>query len=105
MWVKLDRYSESCNTSNDLSNKICVPNKTEDLNLSVFNMITGINESKTLTKYISCECKCRFEETKCKSNQCWDNNKCQYVCKKHHICEKDYVWNLATFVAVKMENI
>ena len=28
-------------------------NKTEDLNLSVFNMITEINESKTLTKDIS----------------------------------------------------
>ena len=32
--------------------KVCVLNKTEDLNLSIFNMITGINESKTLTKYI-----------------------------------------------------
>ena len=31
---------DSCNTLNDLSNKICVPKKTEDLNLSVFNMIT-----------------------------------------------------------------
>ena len=28
----------------------CVPNKTEDLNLSFFNLITGINELKTLTK-------------------------------------------------------
>ena len=42
--VKLDRCIERFNTLNDLSNKICVPNKTEDLNLSVFNMITGINE-------------------------------------------------------------
>ena len=24
-------------------------------------MITGINESKILTKHISCECKCRFD--------------------------------------------
>ena len=24
-------------------------------------MITGINESKTLTKDISCKCKCRFD--------------------------------------------
>ena len=55
--VKLDRCVGSCNTLNELSNKVCVPNKTEDLNLSVFNMITGINESKTLTKHISCECK------------------------------------------------
>ena len=44
--VKLDRCAGSCNTLNDLSNKVCVPNKAEDLNLSVFNMITGINESK-----------------------------------------------------------
>ena len=35
------------NTLNDLSNKVCIPNKIEDLNLSVFNMITGMNESKT----------------------------------------------------------
>ena len=54
--VKLDRFVGSCNTLNDLSNKLCVPNKKEDLNLSVFNMITGINESKTLTKHMSCEC-------------------------------------------------
>ena len=55
--VKLDRCVGSCNTFNDLSNKLCVPNKTEDLNLIVFSMITGINESKTLTKHKSCECK------------------------------------------------
>ena len=37
-------------------------NRTEDLNLSVLNMITGRNESKTLTKHIPSECKCRFNE-------------------------------------------
>ena len=41
--VKLDRCVGS-STLNDLSNKVCVPNKTEDLNISVLNMITGINE-------------------------------------------------------------
>ena len=45
--VNLDRCNGSCNTFNDLPNKVCVPNKTEDLNLRVFNMITGINELKT----------------------------------------------------------
>ena len=55
--VKLDRCVGSCNTLNDLSNKVCIPNKPEGLNLSVFNMIAGINQSKTLTKYLSCECK------------------------------------------------
>ena len=42
--VKLDRCIGSCNTTNDLSNKVCISNKTEDLNLIVFNMITRINE-------------------------------------------------------------
>ena len=31
-------------------------------------MITDINESKTLAKYISCECKCKFDGTNCNSN-------------------------------------
>ena len=63
--VKLDRCVGSCNTLNDLYNKACIPNKTEDLNLSMLNMITGINESKTLAKHISFKCKCRFDRTKC----------------------------------------
>ena len=67
--VKLDKCVGSYNTLNDLSNKVCVPNKTEDLNLRIFNMIRGINESKTLTKHISCECKCRFDGRKCNSDQ------------------------------------
>ena len=29
--VKLDKCVGSCNTLNDLSNKVCVPSKTEDL--------------------------------------------------------------------------
>ena len=33
--VKLDKCVGSCNTLNDLSNKVCVPNKPEDLSLSV----------------------------------------------------------------------
>ena len=53
--VKLHKCVGSCNTLNGLSNKAYVLKKTEDLNLNMFNMITGINESKTLTKHISCE--------------------------------------------------
>ena len=81
---------------NDLSNKVCILNKTKDLNLSVFNMITKINESEILRKYISCECRCKFDGTICKSNQRWNNNKCRCECKKIHVCEKDYSWNPAT---------
>ena len=50
--VKLDRCVESFDTINNLANQLCVPNKIEDLILSVFNMITGTNVLKTLTKRI-----------------------------------------------------
>ena len=59
-------------------------------------MITRINESKILTKHISCECKCKFDGRNYNSDQWWNNGKCWCECKKHHICEKDYVWNYAT---------
>ena len=62
--VKLDGCVGSSNTLNDSSNKVRVPNETEDLNLSIFKMITGINESKTLTKHTSCKCKCKFDGRK-----------------------------------------
>ena len=39
--VTLDRCVGSCNTLNDFSNKVCASNKTENLNLHVFNIITG----------------------------------------------------------------
>ena len=62
--VELERCIGSCNTLNDLSNKALnktVLNKTKVLNIHVFNMITGINKSKVLTKHIPCECKCKFD--------------------------------------------
>ena len=35
--VNLDGCFRSCYTLNDLPNKLCLPNETEDLNLSSFN--------------------------------------------------------------------
>ena len=76
--VELDRYVGSCNTLSYLSNKVFVPNKTEDLYRSIFSMITGTNELKTLAKHISCKFECRFDERKCNSDQWWNNNnKCR----------------------------
>ena len=45
-----DRCAGSCNTINDLSNKVNFPNRTEDLNLSVFNMITAIKWITNINK-------------------------------------------------------
>ena len=56
------------------SDRVCIPNKTEDLNLSVFNITTRINELNKL-KYASCKYKCKFDERKSNSDQWWNNDK------------------------------
>ena len=38
--VKLCGCVGRCNSLNELSNKVCIPNKTEDLDISVFTMTT-----------------------------------------------------------------
>ena len=58
--INLDRCNGIYNTLHDTSGRISVPSKTKDANVSVFNMIITINESKILTKHISYECKCEF---------------------------------------------
>ena len=73
--LRLNEIVGSCNTLNDLSKKVCVPDKTEDLILSLFNNIIVINGSKTLLKDISCECTCTFDGRKCNSDQWWNNDK------------------------------
>ena len=97
--VKLDQCVGSCN---DLSNKVCIPNKTEHLNLSVFNKIANISESKTLTKHVSHEC--RFDE----------NNVIQInggitinvdVAVKNIIYVEKNIFGILVHVFVKMENI
>ena len=63
--VSLHKCSESCNTADDLF----VPSKTKVINFKVFNMITKINDDKTLIKHIYCDCKCKFNIITCNSNQ------------------------------------
>ena len=96
--VDLDRWIRSCNTLNDLCNKLCVVNKIEDFHLSIFNMITRINESKTLTKHISCECKRKFHCRKSNSNRKWSNDKMSRKIKnpKKIVWKRDYIWGPAT---------
>ena len=63
----------------------------------ILSMITGINESKTLTKHRSCDCKYKFDGRKCNWNYWWSKDKYRCECKNHHVCEKDRIWNPATY--------
>ena len=71
--ISLDKYSGSCNV---LLLRICVPKKTKDIDIKVFNMIKNKNEAKTMAKHISCVRKCKFNGTIGSSNQKWNNKTC-----------------------------
>ena len=75
--ISLDKCSGSCNV---LSPRNCVPKETKDINVKTFDMITNKNEAKAMTKYISCDYKCKFNSLTCNSNQ-WNNKTCQCECK------------------------
>lgn len=54
LWnVSLYICDGSCNTLDDLSVILSVPNKTKDVNVELFIIITGFYESKFLAKHIS----------------------------------------------------
>ena len=105
--VDLDRCMGSCNTLNNLSNRLCVPEKTEDLDMNVFNMITGINVkitiTKKLTKHISCKWGCNLIVKKWnngikKSNQKWNTETWQCEWKNYQVCKEDYSRNPSTCI-------
>ena len=75
--VNLDR----CNILLVLSSRKCLCNKAKDVNLNVFNMIRRINESKTLKRHLSCDCKCKFDGRRYNLNQKRNNDQSQHECK------------------------
>ena len=68
--VSLDRFKGSGKTLYNPSGGICIWNKTESVNLNVFDMITR------LPKHISGDWECKFDRIKCNSNQPWYNKTC-----------------------------
>ena len=64
-------------------------------------MVTGINESKTLTKYILCISKCKFDGRNCNSNQRCNNDKYRCECK-NIIHGKRSIFEIL-YIFVKME--
>ena len=92
------------NTFNDLSNKVSLPNKTEDSNLSMLNIITGIDESRTLTKHVSCQCKCKFDGRRYNLNY-WQNNENANMSVKNIMYVQKIMLSILLHVLVKNENL
>ena len=63
--ISLDKCTGSCIV---VSPKICVLKEAKDVNIKAFNATAKKIEAKTMTKHISCNCKCKLNSTTCNSN-------------------------------------
>ena len=70
-------------------------------------MVTGINESKTLTKYISCTCNCNFDGRKrnsIKSGIKINVGRSAEI-QKNIVCVRNIIFGTLVHVVVKMINM
>ena len=63
--VKINKCSGNCNNVNDPYAKICVPDVIKNLNLKVFNLLTRINETRSIKWHESCKCIRRLDKIIC----------------------------------------
>ena len=68
-------------------------------------MVTGVNESKTLTKHILYKYECGFGGKICNSNQKWKNDKFEYKNpEQYHMCKK-IIFRILLHVVANMANM
>ena len=60
--VSVNNCVGSCRTIDDPYARICVPNKVKNMNVKVFNLMSGVNETIFSVEHESCESKCRLNE-------------------------------------------
>ena len=66
------------------------------MNIKVFNLISGTNETRFIKRHESCKCKCRLDAIACNNKQRWNKNKCRCECKElinKGVCDKGFIWN------------
>ena len=94
--IKIYRCNGNCNNINDPYSKICIPNIVKNLDLTVFNLMSRTNETKSIEWHESCKCICRLNAIVCNNKQRWNKNKCRCECKElvdKGTCNKGFIWN------------
>ena len=88
--IKINQCSGNCNNINNPYAKICVPDVVKDLNVKVFNLMLGTNETRFIKWHEKCKCKCRLDAIVCNNKQRWNKNK-ELIDKG--TCDKGFIWN------------
>ena len=94
--IKTSKCSGSCNNINNPLAKLCVPDVVKNLNVKVFNLVSGTNEKRRIEWHETCKCKRRFNTSVCNNKQCWNYDKCRCESKElidKGVCDKEFAWN------------
>ena len=73
--IKTSKCSRSCNNINNPYAKLCVPDVIKNLDVKVFNLVSGTNETKRIEWHETSKCKCRFNSSVCNNKQCSNDDK------------------------------
>ena len=94
--IKTNICSGSCNNINDQYAKICIPDIVRNLNVKVFNLLSGNNETRNIKWHKTCKSICRLDKIICNNKQRWNKDKCRCECKElidKDVCDKGFIWN------------
>ena len=76
--------------------KLCVTDVVKNLNVKIFNLVSGTNEARRIEWQETRNCKCRFNSSVCNNKQCRNDDKCRCECKEltdKGVCNKGFIWN------------
>ena len=94
--IKINQCSGNFNNINNTYEKICVPDVVNDLNVKVFNLMSGTNETRFIKWHGNRKCECRLNAIICNNKQRWNKNNCRCECKDlidKGIWNKGFIWN------------
>ena len=80
--IKTSKYSCSCNNINNPCAKLFVPDVVKNLNVKVFSLVSGTNETRRIEWHEMFKCKCRFNNSVSNNKQSWNDDKCRCECKE-----------------------
>ena len=76
--------------------KLVFPKIVKNLNVKVFNLVSGTNETRCIEWHEACKCKCTFNSSVCNNKQRWNDDTCRCECKElidKVVCDKGFIWN------------
>ena len=94
--ITINKCKGSCNTINDPYAKLCALDTIKNINVNVFNLISGTNETGHIEWHKTCKCKFRLDAIVCNNKQKWNEDKCRCKCKEllhKGLWDKGFIWN------------